>query len=108
MAQNLKPKRSPPLEIVERVVRNLPITNPEFLFCQTDRGPIYIALGLDGHGQYHGVWAFTRGIGVAQPVSYAKNQLRSLVIKDLILTGFTMLTEMDSRGMLDEGYFRGR
>src|SRR3990167_2776180 len=27
--QTLKPKRSPPLEIVERVVRNLPITKPE-------------------------------------------------------------------------------
>ena len=104
--QTLKPKRSPPLEIVERVVRNLPITKPEFLFVETDLGPLYIALGKDGFGRYHGVWAFTRGIGCAQPVEYAPNQMRSLVIKDLTATGYAMLSEMHRHGMLAENYFR--
>lgn len=99
-------KKSEPLEIVERVVRNLPITKPEFLFVETACGPLYIAIGLDGNNQYHGVWAFTRGIGMARPIHFAKNQLRSLVIKELIQDGYMMLSEMHGRGMLAENYFK--
>lgn len=106
MADQLKPRKSEPLEIVERVVRNLPITKPEFLFVETDCGPLYLALGLDGTGAYHGVWAFTRGPGMARPIHFAKNQLRSLVIKELTTDGYQMLSEMHHRGMLEPGYFR--
>jgi hypothetical protein len=104
-AKQLKPRKSEPLAIVERVVRNLPITKPEFLFVETDCGPLYIALGKDGFGAYHGVWAFTRGPGIARTISFAKNQLRTLVIKELLTDGYQMLNEMHGRGMLDEGYF---
>ena len=106
MAQNLKPKRSPPLAIVERVVRNLPITKPEFLFLETDLGPLYIALGRDGFGKYHGVWAFTRGPGVMQTIEFAPNQSKTLVVKELVSVGYDMLNEMHVRGMLDSGYFK--
>lgn len=106
MAQNLKPKRSPPLEIVERVVRNLPITKPEFLSFDTDIGPVYVALGKDGFGRFHGVWAFTRGIGMAQPLEFAPNQMRSLVIKELFNSGYAMMSELHQRGMLADHYFR--
>lgn len=101
-----KPKKSEPLDIVQRVVRNLPITKPEYLFIETDCGPLYIAIGQDGHGAYHGVWAFTRGPGMARPIQFAPNQLRSLVIKELLTDGYQMLSEMHHRGMLEPGYFR--
>ena len=101
---NSAPK-SKPLEIVERIVRNLPIKNPEFWFIDTKSGRLYFGLGKDPAGCYHGVWAFLRGPGVARDIHFAPNQLRSLVVKELLEDGCAMLVDMDSRGMLRDGYF---
>ena len=97
-------KRSQPLEIVERVLRNLPIKNPEQWYIDTKSGRLYFGLGLDDMGAYHGVWAFIHGPGMCQAISFAPNQLKSIVTKTLIEQGAAFLVDMDSRGMLKEGY----
>ncbi len=100
------PKRSKPLEIVERVLRAMPIKHPEMWYVDTKSGRLYFGLGLDKHGCYHGLWAFTRGPGICQDLHFAPNQPKSLVIKELLEQGAAMLVDMDARGMLREGYFR--
>lgn len=102
-------KKSPPLAIVERIVRNLPIVGIEYLFTDTPHGRLYIALGKEAlENRYHGVWAFTVGPGLAQPMEFKKDQSRKAVIRALEDQGLWMLEEMAKRGMLQEGYFRGR
>ena len=100
---------SKPLEIVERIVRNLPILGePEFLYTDLPYGRLYYALGLDGRGCYHGVWAFTEGPGMCQPIEFAPNQSRTLVIKELIEQGGGLMSDLHIRGMLTREYWNAR
>lgn len=101
----MKRKQSPPLEIVERILRNLPIRNTEFWYVDTISGRLYFGLGMDFKGCYQGVWAFTRGPGIARPIEFAPNQSRGLVMKALLEDGASQLVAMDSRGLLQEGAF---
>lgn len=104
MAQPLNKRRSAPLEIVERVIRNF-VQSPEFHFIDTKSGRLYFALGVDPLNQYHGVWAFTRGPGVARDLHFAPNQPKALVIKELVEDGCAMLVEMEAKGLLLDGAF---
>lgn len=97
--------KSDPLEIVERVARNLPVTDLELHRADTDHGPLFFAIGLDSNNAYHGVWAFTLGPGVCRPVEFTPNQSKGTVLNELKEDGYQMMTEMAAHGMLDEGYF---
>ena len=98
-------KRSPPLEIVERVLRNLANRNIELWYVDTKSGRLYFGIGLDDLNCYHGVWAFLRGPGMCRPLSFAPNQLKSLVTKTLLEDGCAMLVDMEASGMLREGFY---
>ena len=106
MATRIDKRRSKPLEIVERVIRNF-VPKPEFHFIDTKSGRLYFTLGLDGLNQYHGVWAFTRGPGIARDLHFAPNQPKALVIKELLEDGCAMLVEMEAKGLLVDGAFSG-
>ena len=98
-------KRSKPLEIVERIIRNA-VKDPEFWFIDTKSGRLYFGLGTNANGDYVGVWAFTRGPGVCQMIEFAPKQMRALVIKELLENGASMLLEMEAKGLLMEGAFK--
>ena len=98
-------KKSKPLEIVERIVRNLPIEKPEFLVEETAYGKLYLALGEDHEGCYHGAWAFTEGPGICQVVTFAKNQPRRGVLNVLRQDGFGVMSDLQIRGMLTREYW---
>lgn len=98
-------RKSTPQEIAERIVRNMPIRDVEYLHVDTDYGRLYFALGLDANNAYHGLWAFDRGPGMARPIEFAKNQPRGLVIKTIIADGLDVLKSMDAKGLLNEGRF---
>jgi len=98
--------KSDPLEIVERVARNLPITGVELHRADTDHGTLYFAIGLDKNNAYHGVWAFTEGPGVCRPVEFKPNQSRAGVLNELKEDGYQFLSALAEKGMLDDGFFR--
>jgi hypothetical protein len=108
VTDGIKHRRSKPLAIVERILRNLPIRNPEQWYVDTKSGRLYFGLGKDDTGRYHGIWAFTHGPGVARTIEFAPNQFKALVVKELLEDGCAMLVDMDARGMLREGYSRAR
>lgn len=99
-------KHSTPIEIIERIIRNLPIRNVEYNFIDTKSGRLYFAIGLDARNAYQGVWAFTRGPGVARVIEYKPNQSQPLCIKQLVEDGCQMLVDMEARGLLGEGAFK--
>jgi hypothetical protein len=93
--------KSKPLEIVERVVRNMPIMGIEYLWEDTEYGRIYIAFGREPlQDKYHGVWAFTNGLATAQTVEFAKDQTRTAVIKSLFQFGRECLYQYAARPTL--------
>lgn len=96
-------KKSTPLEIVERIIRNLPIFDTEYWFIDTKSGRLYFGMGRDANNCYHGVWAFLRGPGVARDLHFAKDQPHALVVKTLVEDGCGMLLEMEAKGLLMDG-----
>lgn len=93
--------KSTPLEIVERVVRNMPIMGIEYLWEDIEFGRIYIAFGREPlQDKFHGVWAFTEGLATAQTVEFAKDQSRELVVKSLFKFGRECLNQYAARPTL--------
>lgn len=92
--------KSKPLEIVERVVRNMPIMGIEYLWEDTPHGRVYIAFGPTVTGTYHGAWAFLEGPGIAQPVEFRKDQTRTSVVKTLFALGREVLEQMAAQPTL--------
>lgn len=93
--------KSKPLEIVERVVRNMPIMGIEYLWEDTPHGRVYIAFGQEPlTGTYHGVWAFTVGPGTAQTIEFKKDQTRTSVVKALFALGREVLEQMAAQPTL--------
>lgn len=97
-------KPSQPLDIVERIVRNLPIRNTEYWYVETKSGRMYFALGVDSSNRFHGVWAFLRGGGVARTITFDPNQYKGGAAKALLEDGCAVLLDMEARGMLRDGY----
>lgn len=100
--------KSKPLEIVERVVRNMPILGIEYLYEDTEHGPVYIAFGKEAiEDRYHGVWALTGGPGLAQDVQFVEGTRRDQVVEALFTLGRETLASLASRQLLVEGAWRG-
>lgn len=97
---------SDPLEIVERIARNLPVTDLELHRADTDHGTLYFAFGLDSTNAYHGIWAFTEGPGVARVIEFTPDQSKAGVLNELKEDGYQFLSALAEKGMLDEGFFR--
>ena len=101
-----KSLKSDPLEIVERIARNLPVDTIEMHRADTEHGTLYFAFGLDKNNAYHGVWAFTVGPGIARVIEFKPDQSKLGVLNELKEDGYQMLSDLAVRGMLEEGYFR--
>lgn len=107
MAQNLKP-RSQPLEIVERIARNLPIRDLSQHYLDTKSGRLYAAIGIDEAGRYQGVWAFTRHPPIARVLHFAADQSRALCVNKLFEDAAEMLVAMETQGLMTpEAHFSG-
>lgn len=101
--------RSKPLEIVERIVKNMPMTGIRYRFVDTPHGRLYMALGkVETENRYMGLWAFTVGPGVAQDVTFRKDQRMKDCWELLAQTGVGVLEEFAKRHLLEEGAFRAR
>ena len=100
-------RSSSPLAKVERMIRNLPVENPEYWYIDTKSGRLYFGLGRrHDDGCYHGIWAFLRGPGVARDLHFGPNQSLGSVVKALLEDGCQWLISMESRGLLIDGAFR--
>lgn len=93
--------KSTPLEIVERIVRDMPIMGIEYLYEDTEFGRIYIGFGREAlQDKFHGVWAFTEGLATAQTVEFAKDQSRDSIVKALFQFGREVLYQYAARPTL--------
>lgn len=100
--------KSKPLEIVERVVRNMPIVGIEYLWEDTPHGRIYVAFGREQiENKYHGVWAVLEGPCVARPIEFTKDQPRDLIVKSLFKEGREWIEQCAPREMLRPDYWGG-
>jgi hypothetical protein len=92
------PVKSKPLEIVERVLGNMPIFGREYLYRDAELGRIYIGFGKEGvEDIYHGVWAFTEPPQICQPVHFSKGVSRATVIEALFTFGREALNQFGAK-----------
>lgn len=93
-------KRSKPLEILERVIRNLPIKRKVVLrYADTDLARVYFGYGQDGNGDFHGAWGFTRHPGFARTLEFRHGVSEAMVAISLISDAYDFLEQMKARDM---------
>ena len=70
---------------LERIARNLPITDVVMERTEFEHGEIFLAYGQDGNGQYHGVWGCRQW---GRPVEFAKGvtekQVKQALVDDAV------------------------
>ena len=97
-------KQSKPLEILERIVRNLPIKGRVRLnYADTDISRIYFGYGQDGNGIFHGAWGFTTGVGLARTLEFRKGVSENEVSIGLIADAYEVLEQAKARQLLERG-----
>ena len=95
------------LEIVERIVRNMPIVKPRFMEFDSDLGKIYIGMGTDAKGTYHGAWAVLRGPGFCRTLHFDPDQSEQACINTLKQDALGAMELLNDHDLLLPGAFGG-
>lgn len=88
---------------LENIVRNLPITKIRWLRTPGRYGEIYLAYGKRGDGGFIGYWA-CRGVG--RDIWFSPKASESDIRANLIDDSYWMMSHMDQKGMLDDGFWQ--
>lgn len=95
--------RSNPLETLERIIRNLPISGKTtWRYIDTDMGRIRFAYGKAADGKFHGVWALDDSTGtpkVCRTLEFTKENTGPMVAAHLAKEGLEILVALSARSM---------
>lgn len=94
------------IEIVERIVRNMPVDRKtlRWRFADTQYGRVRFAYGKSAEGRFYGVWSIDDDGGeplMARPIEFANtpNNTAKSVAKELMTDAVTMLGTLHLRGI---------